>query len=850
MAYQKFLTLFLFCFLFSEIGVSQIDKFGFQKVLENPEHTTIPMAVPNTEQHREALKSQGIKIKYSSDEWIFFQAHPNWMMEFVRGGQIDDFYFEYAPPHLLDDSSRALHFVDAVHQGQHPLPDSYTGRNILVGIVDTGIDHDHPDFISPSGSKRLLTYWDHSIGNPTNSPSPYNYGQLWTRQDIIEGTITSNEGSPGHGSTVSGIAVGNGLANGQNKGFAPEASIVAVKTNFSLPNWTLTIADACDFIFRIADSLNMPAVVNLSLGAYLGSHDAKDPAGVYIDQLLSEKNGRIVVCAAGNSGTADKYHVHNQVSPDDTSFVWLRNNPNSNLGANTVFFDLWTDTSEAKFEYSIGANLPDGSYADRGSTIFRKPLQNMGGVLRDTLYGHSGNQLATIEIYRNIVGPNFQLQLYLSKVDSTEYLYRFSTFGQGSYDFWSGMFLNYNEIVDDIPTPEEFPPIVNYALPDSLQSIVSSWNCSEKVVSVGNVRNRLSYTNMNGDEVVGNPAIARGQINPGSSRGPTRRGVVKPDVTATGELSLAAGPLAMINNPASNNNTEIGGFHIRNGGTSMASPVVAGSAALYLEKCRNSNWEDFKESLKETAVVDDLTGNVPNFTYGFGRLNSFDLLVHTNKHPDILGNPYICQGVTTLWPSLTLTSHQWSNDATTPTITIADTGAYFVQGIDEQGCRVFSDTLLVIEGESPPKPVVTRVNNSLVTTAGPSIQWYRNDVLIPGATEQVYYPTMSGFYSVSFTGENGCSNFSNAIGFPLNTAENEANSISMFPNPVDDQLYVTTENLQLEEIAIYSAEGKLVHQNRIFSNQFVVSVRDFSPGMYYVRFKKTDGIITKYFIKQ
>ena len=100
---------------------------------------------------------------------------------------------------------------------------------------------------------------------------------------INNGTCTSTEESTAHGSTVAGMGAGNGNANGSNTGVAPDANIIIVETNFNLNNWTLTIADACDYIFKVADTLGLPAVVNLSLGSYLGSHDGTDPAGEYID---------------------------------------------------------------------------------------------------------------------------------------------------------------------------------------------------------------------------------------------------------------------------------------------------------------------------------------------------------------------------------------------------------------------------------------------------------------------------------------------------------------------------------------------------------------------------------------
>src|SRR5690606_31860979 len=167
---------------------------------------------------------------------------------------------------------------------------------------------------------------------------------------------TTSQSDLGHGTTVVGIAAGNGLANGTNKGMAPDAEIIFVETNFDLPNWTLTVADACDYVFRVADSLNKPAVINLSVGSYLGSHDGTDPAGELMEQLVTEKNGRIIVGAAGNSGNEPAYHAQQIMTVTDTNFIWFENNPTGTLGNNTVFFDLWTTVSEAQFRYSFGAN--------------------------------------------------------------------------------------------------------------------------------------------------------------------------------------------------------------------------------------------------------------------------------------------------------------------------------------------------------------------------------------------------------------------------------------------------------------------------------------------------------------
>src|SRR5690606_8391876 len=117
--------------------------------------------------------------------------------------------------------------------------------------------------------------WQHDV-QTGSTPSPYGYGVVWDSTQINAGEYTGIDGS-GHGSTVSGAAAGNGLATGYNKGVAPDADIIMVVTDFNRPNWTISIADACEYIFKVADSLGKKAVINLSLGTYLGSHYGTDP---------------------------------------------------------------------------------------------------------------------------------------------------------------------------------------------------------------------------------------------------------------------------------------------------------------------------------------------------------------------------------------------------------------------------------------------------------------------------------------------------------------------------------------------------------------------------------------------
>jgi subtilisin family serine protease len=683
-------TVVLFA-LFAQQSIAQ--KFGFEQVLKESPETPTVFCVPNHSGNISLLNKEGITIKFSTSNWLFITATPQWISEHKNNGSLDNFYFEFAPPQALSDTARVHHYVNQVHSGQAPLEAAYTGKDVIIGVIDQGIDWAHPDFIDANGNTRVLRYWDHSMSGP-NSPSPYGYGQEWDSTDINNLVCTSTEEASAHGSSVAGIAAGNGFANGTNMGMAPDANLVIVETNFGLPNWTLTVADAVDYIFSIADSYNLPAVVNLSLGSYFGSHDGNDPAAEAMEALLDEKNGRIIVAAAGNSGAQGNYHLHHDVSSTDTNFVWFLNNPSGNIGANTIFFDLWSDQSEATFNFAIGADSPAPDYNFAGRTNFHGAMSSIGVTIEDTIWNGS-NRIATMEVYTETVGNNYHMQMVIN-VDSVDHLFRFETVGSGSFDLWSGEWLGYNDMEHtNLPTTAQMPDISNYILPDSNQTIVSSWNCSEKVVSVGNMKNREGFVDNNLNQFWSNHPNPVGSKSPNSSLGPNRHDVTKPDVIAAGDHSLGAGPLWLLTNPVYNQAVDSGDWHVLNGGTSMASPVVAGIAALYLERCGMASYNDFMTDLKASAYSDIHTGTVPNNAYGYGKPNAYDLLQVLTLEPQ----PTITQGDSWLTSSAA-NAYQWYINGqpigdTSQTITYNGDGDYQVAAINDQGCYTLSDPVSV-----------------------------------------------------------------------------------------------------------------------------------------------------------
>ena len=117
----------------------------------------------------------------------------------------------------------------------------FPGRECLWGIVGPGVDWQHPDFCNEDGTSRILRLWDQSLlAKPgENPPEGYAAGVEYTKTDIdralrlsrAEGKqIVREQDFSGHGTSVLGIAAGNGRASGGvNRGVAYTSDIIAVK---------------------------------------------------------------------------------------------------------------------------------------------------------------------------------------------------------------------------------------------------------------------------------------------------------------------------------------------------------------------------------------------------------------------------------------------------------------------------------------------------------------------------------------------------------------------------------------------------------------------------------------------
>lgn len=518
---------------------------------------------------------------------------------------------EYVQHHLqvMSDTAHVRNRIKAIKSGTSPLAQSYDGSGVIVGIIDTGTDFNHPDLKDVNGKSRIKYLWDMTKPVAANTPTAFGYGQEWNNTQIDLGHCTHNDlPHYGHGTNSSGIAAGNGFSVNKYEGMAPKADIIVVALDFNRPGFT--ISDALQYIVTKSQLLNKPLVVNASVGDYYGSHDGTDLETQIINNLISNKPGRALIASCGNGGSS-RFHVGYNVISTDTNFTWISNNNPY------ITTSEYADTTQIKnVKYSVGVTSPD--LRDLGTTSYKLYNYALNTIKRDTIYNNS-KRIGIIESIASINSFGvYELALTI-KADSLGYLWSISHAGTGRIDSW-----NFDYVSGTLPTVAEYPKIVNYKMADTMQTIVSSFQCSDEVIAVGNYIDRNQYIDVNSNIQL-LPEIP-GQLHSSSSSGPTRDNRVKPDITATGANIITCIPLSLLPVYIANfpNVVAQGGFHRTAGGTSASSPVVAGLAALYFQKNPTATNQQLKQAIINCAYSDFFTTTaLPNYKWGYGKLDGF-----------------------------------------------------------------------------------------------------------------------------------------------------------------------------------------------------------------------------------
>ncbi len=148
----------------------------------------------------------------------------------------------------------------------------------------------------------------------------------------------------------------------------------------------------------------------------------------------------------------------------------------------------------------------------------------------------------------------------------------------------------------------------------------------------------------------------------------------------------------------------------------------------------------------------------------------------------------------------------------------------------------------IIVSPSPPKPQLSKINNTLISSPAFSYQWYDDTTLINGAVSQTFNPSKTGSYKVKNTNINGCSTFSDFYGYTAGIKINSwTTKIKISPNPFHDQLILEITDLKKPVIIIlYDMQGKLIlEEKNVLKATVKLNTSNLSTGMYLLEI--TDG---------
>lgn len=514
--------------------------------------------------------------------------------------------------------------------GDVQLPQAYTGKGVVVGIVDSGFDYINPFFRNADGVTRVTWAADYMTDR-----------KYTTTDGVMSAMHSSDAATMAHGTHVAGIAAGsrvNDINDVFYSGIARESDIAmgAVNSEITVAGLSsVSTIQAFSDIFNYADSIGKPCVINYSMGDAMSFTDNRQLEEEAIRTML-EKPGHILVAASGNAGGTSRL-AHKPADMSDG-------------GAGVCFNDYEQYGTSFGIELKVKASqtitlrYTNSNYATTKDEVTQtvEELKNGG---RLTL---GGKQLLVTPMGSTADGYEV-VRITTASVSTT-----FATTDRilvtiaGEGDAW----IYADPLCAQL---ENVMGIANHQLAEEGYSM--AWPAAmDEVLTVGNIARRLKIVTM-----ANKYASQAGEVTPtdltpyestkgegylakSSSVGPTLSGNMKPDVCAPGVnivsaqnffidddtyLSYAAWDIAALDTEYENWGNNYGYFHVMaQTGTSMSSPAVAGTIALWLQADSTLTTERIKDIIAHSSRQPDSELKYPNNLYGHGEIDAYRGLLY------------------------------------------------------------------------------------------------------------------------------------------------------------------------------------------------------------------------------
>lgn len=257
------------------------------------------------------VEAQGLEVIVDCDDIVQAIGSLDQIMALEQCDFVKSLSFGEKREAMLDKARAGIN-MDNVHKGyQLGTGTGYKGRGIVAGIFDVGLDPNHANFCDENGNTRVVALW-HFSGTSGSF-------KFYNTPEKIAGFKTDNSNET-HGTHTTGCMAGsfnrrgggavaltneNGNHVGGSRyenpyyGMAPEATLAIGCGDLYDSNITAGVQK----IIEYAEELGLPAVVNLSIGSMMGPHDGTDA----FSQMMKRLGKRAIICiAAGNDGDSHR----------------------------------------------------------------------------------------------------------------------------------------------------------------------------------------------------------------------------------------------------------------------------------------------------------------------------------------------------------------------------------------------------------------------------------------------------------------------------------------------------------------------------------------------------------------